>query len=703
VLKPYTQEFQQTYTETDGLASNDVRSLAVDVGGTVYFGTASGVSSFSRGAWRSWTKADGLSDVDVRALHCDMKGRLWAACRTGIYAFDGTKWAQYGPGFSGSALPLRCIAVAPDGDVFVGTRRGLYRGDGAGWSRERYAGLGEVRDIVFDKGATMWVAASNGLHRVSEMKIERFHEQPAGPLLSNDVRGMAVGARDTLWLGTRLGAQALHLGTAWSTPKDNDNRPMPYADVTCVATGPKAEVWCGTARGAVRYFRGEWDYRAGKRWLSGDRVSDIAVGRDGTVWIATEAGVNSIYYREMTLDEKAAYFTERVQARHSRMGFVTASHLAKPGDVTTSTYGVSDNDGLWTSFYVAAESFRYAVTGDAEARQNAKRSVEAMMWLEEVTPISGFPARAIEEAGQGARHGGEWHLSEDGKWDWKGDTSSDEIDGHYFAYYIYHDLVADDSERARIEGLVRRMTDHIIENEYCLIDVDGEPTRWGHWGPQDLLTPRWAIEKGLNSLEILSHLKVAYHITGDLKYEDAARELIDGYEYARNTIGQKLTLPEVNHSDDELAFVAYYPLLVIEEDPALRMMYEESVRRSWKIERPERSAFFNFVYGAGTGEPCDAELTVKELQDVPMSTIEWTIVNSHRADVETDERLTRFGEIQSTRALPVDERRVMKWNGNPYQLDGGSDGMAEDDGAFFLMPYWMGRYHNIIANPDEEE
>ncbi|MEY3283202.1 MAG: hypothetical protein RIR86_1215, partial [Acidobacteriota bacterium] len=46
---------------------------------------------------------------------------------------------------------------------------------------------------------------------------------------------------------------------------------------------------------------------------------------------------------------------------------------------------------------------------------------------------------------------------------------------------------------------------------------------------------------------------------------------------------------------------------------------------------------------------------------------------------------------------PYDELPMSKWNGNPYRLDGGSDGRREDDGAYFLLPYWMGRYHKLIG------
>ena len=47
--------------------------------------------------------------------------------------------------------------------------------------------------------------------------------------------------------------------------------------------------------------------------------------------------------------------------------------------------------------------------------------------------------------------------------------------------------------------------------------------------------------------------------------------------------------------------------------------------------------------------------------------------------------------------LAPDERRVMKWNSNPFQLDDSADGRGEDDGACFLLPYWLGRYHKFLT------
>src|SRR5713101_1962073 len=59
----------------------------------------------------------------------------------------------------------------------------------------------------------------------------------------------------------------------------------------------------------------------------------------------------------------------------------------------------SDNDGLWTAIYVAAESFRYKVTGEADARVCARQGMSALMRLEAITGIPGFPARSFIKVG----------------------------------------------------------------------------------------------------------------------------------------------------------------------------------------------------------------------------------------------------------------------------------------------------------------
>ena len=476
----------------------------------------------------------------------------------------------------------------------------------------------------------------------------------------------------------------------------------PVTEVTVLGPESPSGLWVGTRRGAIRYSDGysRHEYFAGLRWLPDDEVTGIAV--DGnTVWIETPKGYSRIEYRPTTLAEKSQAFVRRIQERHVRWGLTADSQLRVPGDVSTSRTRSTDNDGLWTAMYVAAESFRFKVTGDAGARENARRGMQAIVRLEQITGRPGFPARSFIKVGEDIQpEDGEWHDTPDKLWRWKGDTSSDEIVGHYFVYPIYIDLVADEREKPALRAVIDRITNHILDNKYQLIDVDGKRTRWGWWAPE--LIWEDADETGLRALHMLSHLRVAMSLAADpanrKKFQTAYHDLAVHHRYSLLIRNQKITIPgHINHSDDELAFMSYYPLLRYEKDPALLAVYKESLERSWQIERPERNPLWNVIYAAGTGaKEFDRDESLRTLREIPMDQVEWSVTNSHRLDVPLDPLADRFKRRQALIVLPYDELPMSKWNGNPYNLDGGSGGRSEDDGAYFLLPYWMGRFHGLF-------
>ena len=477
---------------------------------------------------------------------------------------------------------------------------------------------------------------------------------------------------------------------------------LPVTDITVIGVESPSVTWIGTPQGAIRLGidRQTVEYFAGERWLPDDHVTGIAFEGNAT-WLETPKGFARIEYAPMTLTDKSRAFVQRVQARHNRWGLTASSQLRVPGDLSTNQMVPSDNDGLWTAMYVAAECFRYKVTGEADARNNARRGMQAVLRLEAITGIPGFPARSFIKVDEDVQpREGEWHDTPDKAWRWKGDTSSDEIVGNYFVYPIYYDLAADESEKAQLGAAMDRITNHILDNDYQLIDVDGKRTRWGWWGPAAI----WEDpdETGLRALHILSHLRVALHLTGSAqyraKYQAAYNDLVTTHKYHWLTRNQKIMVPgHINHSDDELAFLSYYPLLQYETDPALLGVYKQSLERSWQIERPERNPLLNVIYAAGTGaRDFDRVESLRTLQEIPMDTIDWTVRNSHRRDVPVDPMSDRFGHRQALIVLPYDELPMSKWNGNPYNLDGGNGGRSEDDGAYFLLPYWMGRYHKLF-------
>ncbi len=708
------------------------------------------VGRYGQWVMRKFEGPDGMDLTNTRQLASDGKS-LWLLLDEGVLRFDGCEWLFVEGAWE--ETPSRFL-LRRDGSFWVSVGNRLWIRQ-----RERWQSLEcpfAVTAWAESEDGSVWAVGNNNLWRFRMQKDQtiptweritripfnaqaraiacwrdevalatsfgfwfvqgkRFHFkellQDFTHIPANDIRDVAVDPYGHWWLATDKGVVVFSDGDGWLHLTGADG--VPVEDVRCVRLGGDGSAWFVASIGVFCLKEGKWHYFASRRWLPSDEVRDLAVWNDGTVFVATEAGIAQLWQQPMTLAEKAALFERQVHERHKRFGYVTVRWLERPGDVRSGRVEISDNDGLWTALFVAAECFRYAVAkrvGDeemaAEALSYATESLRALLFLEQVTGRPGFPARAVRHKSEpefGIPHP-EWHRTPDGEWEWKGDTSSDELVGHFFAYAIAYDLLPDETLRQQIAATARRIVDHIIAHGFYLVDVDDKPTTWGVWAPEKLNHDEtWWAERGLNSLELLAFLKATHHMTGDRRYEQIYRSLIEQHRYALNTVRQKVVINGItNHSDDELAFLSYYTLLRYETEPQLRRLLLLSLERTWQQERKERCPLWNFIYGAVTGKPCDAEAAVQTLQEIPLDLVHWTVRNSHRADVRKDPALGRFGEEQAEEPLPFTERPLHKWNGNPYRLDGGAGGLVEEDATFFLLPYWLARFHDLLEEVQEE-
>lgn len=592
----------------------------------------------------------------------------------------------------------------------------------------------EVLAAARSASGSLWLATSAGPFRSTAdgfqpLEIGPRHPEPGQPEVhwNTKVQTVVADTLGTLWVGTDRGVYLCD-GEQWCQKLGREDG-VPYEDVRNLHLAPNGDVWAGTPSGAWRLRDGVFRYFAGRRWLPDDDVQAVWTDTKGRAWIETKTGTACIEDRPTTLAEKAAHFEQIVRARHDRRGYIAGIDLRAPGDLTDPIFDVSDNDGLWTAMYVGAQALRYGATKDPAARAAAKKSMDALLDLERLSGIPGFPARAVvtdEEIAAGVRgysatakvHAvGEtanvWYRSPKipGLW-CKGDTSSDELDGHYFAWYLYHDLVADEAEKSEIAAVVRRVTDWILANNLTLVDHTGRKTRWGVWSPELInKSPLFYDLRPLNSIEILMFLKVAGHITGDAKYAEAADRLIKDHHYLLNSLlmrrAEGRRWADINHSDDELLYLSYYPLLMLEKDPAKRRILVQSIARTWEpisgeqTIRPERSPFYNFVYGATTGRRCDIGDARETLQDWPWDLVSWTTKNSHRHDVRLRQE-PGLRRINTTldRVLSPAERTQERWNANPWRPDWSGDGRHEADGVAFSLGYWLGVYHGYLS-PEE--
>ncbi len=229
-------------------------------------------------------------------------------------------------------------------------------------------------------------------------------------------------------------------------------------------------------------------------------------------------------------------------------------------------------------------------------------------------------------------------------------------------------------------------------------DIDGLPTRWGIWAPERLNgDPDWAMERGINSAELLSFLKLAHHVSGEARFEAAYRHLVERHRYARNVE----EAPNLNpawrtYIDLELLAFAYPALIGLEKDPRLRRSYRRSFERWHEAVRRDGNPFFEYVYGSLSGLRRPASDDARAfLVDTPLDLIRWSV----SLDAREDLRPRRFPIVeawQTDRRLPPSEIGYSRTDQNPWLVRQGDGGETESDGVFWLLPYWMGRTYGWL-------
>jgi hypothetical protein len=574
------------------------------------------------------------------------------------------------------------------------------------------AGLPDTTTTQIVQGGYQWVGTVQGLYFKRPGGTE-FSQHPTygvdGPP-SNVISGMVVDSQGRLWVTTGAGLSFRDETGQWRIIRGSQG--LPAENLSSIAVDSQDRLWLGSHQGLIEYRPDangrQWYFRAGRRYLPDNQVTAIHIPDDDRcVLVNTRKGWVCIEAVERTLYGKAESLEARYQQRHRRLGMPSPAVYEAADQTDHWVHSPQASDGLWTSYHIAAMCFAYTDTGEERYLDAAKEGMEALYMLQNITGIKGLVARSMaavnEPAAPRLREQSNWHLTDDGKYLWRDDVSSDQITGHYFAFHNYYDHVARHrpEESGRLKQQLRQVTDYILDHNYQIIDLDGEKTRWGWWNPELLNEdPRNYLESGLYSLMMLSFLRTAHHITGDEKYLEHYRDLIEEHDYLSNLLLQKKVFPdELNHSDDQLSALVFYSYMLLEDDPFIRSALHRSLRRHARIERDERNTLFAFVYAVSDPEDADILGGIQTLREMPQDRRDWRTDNSTRTDVVINARATVPGQPVLFEVLPADERHFERWNADPYRATSGGEGLAEGTGVHYLLPYWMGRYHGLISPP----
>jgi len=368
-----------------------------------------------------------------------------------------------------------------------------------------------------------------------------------------------------------------------------------------------------------------------------------------------------------------------IQTRHFPSFTVLDPIFESPTSDRINSYTRCGDSAIWTGYYLAAESYRYKVTGSADALANARRAFEGIKALADVTgnnvlarclvPADAPYAQSIqnEEKANGIYRNSPGNL-------WVGNTSRDQYAGALFGLGAAYDLIDDATLKSSIAAVVTRLVQFLKDHAWTVVLPDGSLSTTFVNRPD----------------QQLAFLQLARHVNPD--------QFSTSYDVERVLLSPTVIAPisfDVLSDDSYFKFnldsINMYMLIHLESSS-----FGDIYHKAYDVLRnhtdDQGNAFFNMIDRALNGANAARDAETRTLLN------QW--LQRSRRDVAVDNRgkYPACGS-QACNPIPVPDRVTTDflWQRSPYQLTGGDRGLIETAGIDYILPYWMGRFYGVIA------
>lgn len=328
VVRSQQYGFMQ-WTPKQGLAQSQVRCMAQDSKGYLWFGTLGGASRFDGRTFTNYALQEGLPDAQISAMVDDGRGTLWLAAgarlasingpevrseslpptsrnaRIMSLAMDATGRLFIGTDGGGmylrdtagikaltgfpmdTAANIRSIQLLRDGSLLIGTRNGLLH-----WRHGNCTAIpvGDaepktITALAVGRDGTWWIGtAEDGLFRRGPDGREQHYDEESG-LLLNNVRCLLVDDEDRTWVGTKFGLNLLEGGRMRVF---TIHQGMPNDYITSAFQDSEGDLWFGTdGAGALRYSGDRFVSFTIKDGLCSDLIMSITPDAKGDLWLGS--------------------------------------------------------------------------------------------------------------------------------------------------------------------------------------------------------------------------------------------------------------------------------------------------------------------------------------------------------------------------------------------------------------------------------
>ncbi|HEY2378260.1 MAG TPA: hypothetical protein VGH98_19945 [Gemmatimonadaceae bacterium] len=368
-------------------------------------------------------------------------------------------------------------------------------------------------------------------------------------------------------------------------------------------------------------------------------------------------------------------------------GFAS-SDPSSAGYTTVTTYNRMGDGAIWTGHYLAAESFRYAVTQSADALDAVRRALNGVQSLVDVTtqtdrnvlarswvPASS-PYLAKITADEG--HNGMYATTYNGqRVYWIGNTSRDQYAGVFFGLAVVYDFVPDANLRAQASALVTRLLTNLITHGWSVQMPNGSFSTTFNGRPDEQLT----------FLQIGRHLNPLKHEAVYTAFAAAHAPLVSVPIRAEcsDTYG--------GYFKFNLDYIGMFDLVRLEPAASLyRPFYANAYGVLRRCTATHQNAHFNMIDRALRGANALRD------SDTPNFLGLWLERSRRDYFTHVSNKYQVCGTNKACGIVAVNDRpnTDFLWQRSPQLLYGGDQGLVETAGIDYLLPYWMARYYGVI-------
>jgi hypothetical protein len=384
----------------------------------------------------------------------------------------------------------------------------------------------------------------------------------------------------------------------------------------------------------------------------------------------------------------AVAISNNIQQRHLPYGTILDPVYASPDSDQIVGYARAGDSAIWTGHYLAAEAFRFRVTGSPEALDNVRRAIAGIRSLVDITgtnllarcliPVDSIYAPAI--LAEEGRHGIRRNFLNGREYYWIGNTSRDQYLGAKFGLAVAYDMVEDAGLRAEIGSLFTRMLDFLLANNWFVVMPDGSVSTTYITNPDQRL-----------SLLIVGR-RVNPSRFGSIYERERSRNI--------STVGIAIYYDLQDEHSSYFKFnldtISLYNLIRLEENPTFRNVYRQVYDELRDTTEGHGNAHFNMIDHALKGPSAARDIQTQIMLQ------EW--LQRPRRDLyrdwRGDPRYPACGEDRACSPIPVFDRinTDFLWQRSPYLLYGGGAGTIGTAGIDYILPYWMERYYGVIQD-----